>query len=417
MSEGDKSGPHQAKLLAAYIASKYGSEQLGLIKLLAAHSEFQTAASEGKQLEFAGLTSMLSFEKVLKETHGICYKRIQDASGELRFQLSDGSGTRSYRDDAFGTVSRHLVAELAALHPVEATFKRGPVVQLGFGVDVSAVLGDLDPERLAEYFRSLGPEHSAASKTYDDHTESVVKEEPCAEYRMFEFLSAFFTNLRSKEIPSTMPGDIAEFADPGESFLVVTGELVRSLRLTSEPKPTMKKMLHEAHPGGTWDGFNFLVRAPFDPFRLIGSSRSAIEPVSVVAPVPGKPFCVLPPPNVGGAALVEITDTASAVQHVLAGVQMDINASGVNKTRLLYGCDDGEEVWNSISQIKRGLMLKSLPSSALTPSEWIETLADRLARFSVKFGHDRVKMLALAAGRTVAVKGQIEFSHDHWIKK
>nr|QIQ61194.1 MAG: hypothetical protein [Nete virus] len=416
MQRDDPVNFEKAKTLATYIVERHGPEQLGLLKLLSSYSLFREAAAAGTHRKLVGYCQMLSFEKVLREGKNIYYARSSSAEG-ITFTITDGGGSRVYKDDIFGTVARTLVDEIASLHPDLNSYKRGPVVQLGHGVSVDDAISNIDYDSIESLLDHLGPRYATVKEQFNDHTAAMVDDEKMAKFKFFELVSDIFTGLRKeKDLKiNGLRGLPAEFATTAEKFEVMSGEIRKSIRLTKPPTATMKTLLGEAHPDGEWIGNDFIVYEEYDPFVLIGSSRSALSPINTKFGGPEAPA-----PNVQDTTIVGVEcsgdDLDDAIHLVDKYVDLDINTlSYGERVVALYGSPQGEAIWNKISKIKKGMVMRKMPREPQTPKEWVRNMATILA-IGAHTADDRDVML-LAAGRTLAYKGQIEFCATTWSKK
>jgi hypothetical protein len=421
--EGEERSLEKSNLLAAYIKSKYGPVQLGLLRLLFSFADYRDAVGRGDHHQYGIPQEMLSFEKVLKETENIHYDKRPTASG-IAFSVTTPRGRRTYIDDEFSTVSSAVVEHIFALYPKLHAYKRGPLVQLGCGVDVVRAVDSIDLEELAAYVTKLPEPYAAAVKRFNDNRESMVDSVDGASittmlayYGLYEAIHEIFSSVRLEEpVVEGFVGEQLPFAEGADKSEVLFGAKRLSLRFDKAPVPSMRKTLDETHPDGKWRDNCFILRDAFDPFALIKSKRVAIgDPLSAGLEVIGEPVVV------GDVAQVNYGSCGEGVDAAVAMV-IELQCEDYNrlapeeKMRYLYGGPTGKQIWESMSQLSRSKLLKNMPDEVMSPQAWISLMAEYVGRHARK-GFADPDIYGLCAGRTLGFKAQIEFGASSWRKK
>lgn len=417
----------EAKRVSAYVTALYGKEQFGVLRLLTGFESFRAVESRSELYKLLGRSPMLSFERVLRESTGIVYMVKQDGV-DRKFIITGPGGRREYIDDQFSTVAARLVQQIVSFNPELCAFKPSPLVQLGGGLDFSKLSDLANNEDMDDFIRSL-PEQYAAHRAEWDNAKPVVDnpassavDKIVAQAKLVTSVHNIFSMLRGDDnINFDKPGEPLPFARPEESGAVFMGAARLSLQFPSTPPDAMKTMLGAMHSDGVWEGNNFIIRGTYDPFVLIGSSRleSSIDR-NVYNAILGSTENEIPPVT---SVVPESTScegfVADAVRLVLEYVDANVAILTPAEQQICkYGSPSGEELWERVSTQKRKKFMKCVPAGVHRPEAFLRFMADfiisSVSSRSIKHARDPFD---LAAGRTLACKGQIDFCEGGWAKK
>lgn len=412
----------KARELSCYIEGTYGSNALGLVRLLSSVPYFRTAADKGSLSELLGM-SLVSFDKFLREVHSLVLV-YHGADIHLRRIDRDGGGgvvIYSHSDDSLRTVGGVLSRALRKIYAEANDLVSVPIMSLGSGLSVSSALAAINVEGVGNLVDKLDDTYisTADRRTINDHAKLVGDQpgEASFRYRYLNAVHNVFVALREKGCPIEEEKQLP-FATADELMSVITGLLPRSV----EPKEgaTLPEeflaCLKKAYPKGEVVEGKFILKGleAYDPFPLIGSviidtafDLDSVADVTTPVPTPVVPAAV----NQVIAPGVQ----SEPVLHVLKYHPENINAMSASERELaLYGFIGGEKTYHQLSTALKGKLARLVGSGSHQPDFVISTIATAIKR-GLGARHITDEHCGLmAAGRVVAWKGNWDVAGDLW---
>lgn len=424
-----------AQFLLSYLYARYGPEQVGLLRQFVGFQSFRTILVKGETHKLRG---MLSFDKVLREQHGVVVKRANNGGNGVVVSVKGGGYDYTATDDYFGTVSRAVSAHLRSNYLDLARSAPSPVIQLGTGVTVSTaafVDAGIDIPTVISVANCIKPDRFHAA--INDNHAALVSGEPLAAYNLFEAISDCFTALRLGETTYDDPEDLGSplpFTSSAEELLLVLdGELALSVQ--GPIKTRRLEQLLDVHPTGKLVGEDFILYQQ-NPYKCISSVHVNVRPAQdrkeVSVPLEQRA-------NVNECTGVQEvpkcsedqgTPVGSVVQDAIALViayhSRDLNRlSPDEKVIAQFGTEEGETAWEKVSKPRRKAVWdgvcgynangKPILSGKLKPADAITRTANNLE--CLTNGLDKRQLYLLAAGRIVSSKGNWTVRGDEWVKK
>lgn len=431
----------QAKNLSSYIISKYGSRAFGQFKTLCAIPSFLD--------NLATFKPMISFEKILRERHGIYWN-----GGAGFVQLSIGGRTERFDDDLLGSVGGAIVSsarstygqyERFAVSPVVQTVHGSPVDDIIASIDIGALqavvipaLVTADPDAYTDLAAAFNDDAALLKDTPDDFTVKYSFVESAHELlvkmRMDENVMSYAFSEKGEQLP---------LAKVSELPLVIVGKLRRSVKLEQAAQPVLAAI--NAMHGGKGEisaNGDELLFYHYDPFKTVKSKFVAVPTVPHVdektATVAG-PSAASKPRTEGVISMADLAAAmgateGSTIQPACDGedddavdeVDADLNGCLVgavnqlaeamrkNKARMtesellkfFYGTADGEAAWEGLDKtVQKTFLAQYKAGKPYAPKEWMA--------IGVKwcdengFGLTPKQSAELVAGRTYHYRSQL----------
>lgn len=435
----DKNSRH----LAAYIAGTYGSDQLGLLRLLTSFPYFREAAAGNSLHKLLGMP-LISFEKVLREREGIYYKRENTADG-LGVSVFNGERKAHYADDVLSSVTGFVVGRLRETYTKYESFCSSPCVVAGPGVGTDIAVNNFDHDRLENLLRD--PAQSDEWREYlgadivDNYCNAyAMVDDPVEKYKVIEFAHQILVKMRL-QYPSFYQGakgDNLPFATDAELGSVMMGFIRRSVKKPRGGfKPKVLDLLKESHADGDLDEQgDFILSDTQTVFAMLGIPetpefdpealplvQSRPSPRVVVAhPGPARPSTSFLGEGTahGAEGGVDLEETDPMVVAALDLVDKykdrDFNSlTPEERVCSLFGTQNGKTAWCSLSRGFRDGLNGRMVAGPQPGAMYIVQLT-RL--FRQKLTLDTAELCLLSAGRFVAWKGQYRFGPDGvWTKE
>lgn len=424
--------------ISIYIAQKYGEKQLGIVRLLTSFPYFRRALIKEKLPALLGM-SLFSFEKVLREEHGIFY-RSEEGQVTLSRKTDGGIRSTAYQDDEFRSVAGAILHHLRAAHPELASFQQSPVLQSSGGINAVAIV---DGSAAAALHCAVLKHRTALEGAYPDRADdiatiitypSLVGPERRA-LDCFRFCEAAHRLLvdartcaqnrkRKPEVSKEEITDIVLGLAPAEEVGSIPAAFLRS-KIFKEGILELYPFLEEqedgtlaAFVGPSLAGELTTVATPRKPLEDLGSA-------ALVKAQETKPGCSLgstaPRSELPSASRKVVDKSAfpeldAAYEHVVHYAEVDV--AGLPKseqTIAWFGSKVGRDAFKKASKSWQKDLNKDLPASGIG-TELLVLLATHIKKRLTRLTHHEA--LFLAAGRFVSWKGAWEFEADGtWLKR
>lgn len=459
-----------AKNLTSYVAIRYTEKDLGLLRLLCSFPLFRLKAESSS---FGRFGVMLSFEKFIRERHGLALRRVTNVERrgitcEVRSYRSGATDTiYRVRDDRFGSGSRMVVESLRKIRSGYDSFPASPVVQLGHGPDVNDLLSaSLDWDSIRSVIIS-DVKFDNAVDTFDDYREAMVRAPDTELYiwKMFEFLSDCLLDVRRSNTCGSVERD---FATDEEILLVLTGKLKKSIKDIADIPACMQKSLLEIYPGSKIEAGQFLQEVPFstklwdllgeeyehvrvseewldyivpaderksakkalffeEQIPSVSAPRPAPRPsasIEPAAPIPARrmrlPVRVREEPLDPTLGKEEDEDAvALALSHAEKWRKRDHNKGDYHLDLITCGTEKGAAIWKGFGHGKKKKVFAlakeaSDQEGGIPPERFLCLVAQQLKELC-ETRHSEYTFLMLAAGRVSAAKSQIVARSGKWV--
>lgn len=377
---------------------------------------FAQAAVVGDLSEFGG---MFSEAKVLEDIYGITIQRRRSGSGLISTTIRGPGLDFQFNDDVLGSGTRHAMATISSRLPELLEFATTPVLQFGSGISYSSLFDNYDFAGFIRALESWCPDtHRRAKQLFDTRVECVMDG-----YRLVTLISDFLLKYRTGVISGSQETteEPEPFARPEEVTGVLCGNIRKSVRFEKTPAEHLQDALSQLFLGDCdWIDGNFIVyKQQKDPLAYFGGTHLDVEklltynfePLDKTSNTESCPITEVK----GGPSDKIISDAVHLVeQYNMEDVQ---NLPPEVKVVAHYGSPKGKEIFNYFSKSFVNTMFsKSLGEEryvGIMPKEWIQRVRQHMetrVKPKDKESPDIGRVLALlAAGRTVAAKGTIDF--------
>nr|AVB77237.1 hypothetical protein [Nai virus] len=368
----------KAKEISAYVRSKYGEKSLGIVRLLSSVPYFRQAVFRGTLPGLLGM-SLISFEKYLREEHGIIYR--YDGSTFSVERVVGGATRRlaAYADDRFFSVGGAVVESLRSLYPDGDAFSSVPLVSLGRGSSVDNMFDHVDLPALCDYITKL-PESYVDNTIIDDilkyrtlvEGEDQTQLTAVAKYRAVDAIHRLYVILRRRPTIVTELRELPACTD-AEFMQVVMGVKRLSVMPGAGGKipATLMTALKETWTDGEERNGAFILKGDvaLDPFTYIGSSVVDLTLPDFEAPLveraTNQPSCSTQPAARAATASSPVglvpDSFDNAIDLVLQYVDTNINdLSPDEKEIALYGFIGGEALFRKMSVAAQKNLTKTL---------------------------------------------------------
>jgi len=147
----DRSALDKARELAAYLSAKYGSDSLGIFRLLCSIPYFRRAILTGRLGDLLGM-SLLSFEKYLREQQNIVYHYDSKRINDFVVTRNDGGRSAPFRitDDRLRSAGGAIVSLYRDEFPEASDLSGVPLFSLGAGGRIADILDNIDHKAVSE---------------------------------------------------------------------------------------------------------------------------------------------------------------------------------------------------------------------------------------------------------------------------
>lgn len=432
-----QSNSNLAQKLSVYITSKYGPEQLGLLRLLCSFSFFREQQKRQNLSKFLGLP-MLSFEKVLKSEHGIIYTR----NANRKFTIIRGRESAEFVDDILQSLSGFQVGKIRAEFKELNEFPFTPCNSLGVGYSVDTVFGEFDFDKLSKVMQMAGAreyfDDNGAGHLFTAYNDAKSLVDPVSKYKLLAAAHEIVVMFRAQS-PDFFQGErgpALPFATVEELGAVFMGAIEKSVKPLGKKKLTPKiiELLQDTFPNGELIGDNFILYDEMSVFGFLGlpetNDLEFVKDAGLGVKVPKfKELSVQQENKINQPAQSECADGKDnqtmhelflqALTHVERYHDQDINnLEPAEREVALFGTLAGKAAFEKTSTAFKHNLKKKLPSGQSDPKILIECLYNELTKQSVvKNPLDNLQIYLLAAGRIISWKGQIIFEEEQWIFK
>lgn len=428
-----------AERLFAHIETTYGFITALNFKALCSLKTFKHLVTSGQIPR-----KMLSFENVLAKQHGITLRRDRFATTGL---IDFGSGNELFhvRDDRFGTVAGALQDKLVETYEDYQHLGKTPIVQMGGGIDVPAVIDDFDREGFERQLLPIlsgQPHYAAAVASYNKHAALVTSAAPrtsVAYMLLFESVHAVFRMMRLDKLDWLTPevaleADIEKetlpFASGEEIAMLMNGEKAMSYYNKNGIKDSVVQVLKSLYgeDGVEFelenDGKSLLARI-YNPFAYIKSIVVQLPTIQYVRIDKAEDQACLERREMGedsaassGSGLGEVIDNDAlrlAKSLMLKYVAKDLNAlNPEEKIQAQYGTPEGEAISEKIrvNEKWKKKFNKLFPvGKSIEVDYWLRAVAELIAE---TFNVDHNVSLPLAQGLAYCRSNKYRFRlSDH----
>lgn len=422
MSEVEK----RTEELAAYISTRYGTEQLGILRLLTTFSFFRKALKIGDVSRLLGV-SMISFEKILRERNDIHY-----ACSKSEFSVVSGNKRGFFPDDPLRSNSRDIVRQIRELFPEYRNFCLSPIIQVGVGANIDDLLTSLDlgisDEYLSKNAEQLKSTHSELSDDIDNYNDATTLVTAFTKYQKIEALSNICAALRARPEQSE-PFPFCEKEDLTDILFGIKDDCSVPKRFLKTKK--FLECLQEAHPTGVLDADgNFILGGSRGLLELMGfpasikfdfalltetvddkkkTIKTKTQPTDSDGKIPVDRVTVKP-------ELASWDGVDEAYNHVVKYAPLDINSLTKKEQNIaLYGTRNGYEAYKKASDTWKKKLCGLLPPGPQAGTIYIVELATFMRKKLRSL--TEIEIALLAAGRFVAWKNLFDFGADGVWKK